>query len=164
VVTFTTQSSYGTLPVTIKSLTNRVKISEKIASFVAPIGSTVGMNACGGLYPAIVAIFVAGIFNIEMSMGDYALLVATTTFASIGIAGVPGTASIAATVVLPTLGLPIEGIAMLLGIDVVIDMARTATNVTGAAVTALLVANSEREFDRAAFENDSKDELELNII
>jgi Na+/H+-dicarboxylate symporter len=66
--------------------------------------------------------------------------------------------------VLSTLGLPIEGIAMLLGIDVVIDMARTATNVTGAAVTALLVANSEGEFDRAAFENDSKDELELNII
>lgn len=163
-VAFTTQSSYGTLPVTIKSLTNRVKISEKIASFAAPIGATVGMNACGGLYPAIVAVFVARVFNIDMTLGDYALLVATTTFASIGIAGVPGTASIAATVVLSTLGLPIEGLAMLLGIDVVIDMARTATNVTGSAVVALLVANSEGEFDRAAFENDSKDELELNIV
>lgn len=163
-VAFTTQSSYGTLPVTIKSLTDRVKISEKIASFAAPIGATVGMNACGGLYPAIVAVFVARIFNIQMSMGDYALLVATTTFASIGIAGVPGTASIAATVVLSTLGLPIEGLAMLLGIDVVIDMVRTATNVTGAAVTALLVANSEGEFDRAAFNNETKDGLELNIV
>lgn len=164
VVAFTTQSSYGTLPVTIKSLTNRVKISEKIASFVAAIGSTIGMNACGGLYPAIAAIFVARIFNIEMTIGDYALLVATTTFASIGIAGVPGTASIATTVVLSTLGLPVEGIAMLLGIDVVIDMARTATNVTGAAVTALLVAKSEGEFDRAAFDGNSKDELELNVL
>lgn len=145
-------------------MTDRVKISEKIASFAAPIGATVGMNACGGLYPAIVAVFVARIFNIQMSMGDYALLVATTTFASIGIAGVPGTASIAATVVLSTLGLPIEGLAMLLGIDVVIDMVRTATNVTGAAVTALLVANSEGEFDRAAFNNETKDGLELNIV
>lgn len=131
---------------------------------MAPIGSTVGMNACGGLYPAIAAIFVARIFNIDMTMTDYALLVATTTFASIGIAGVPGTASIAATVVLSTLGLPIEGIAMLFGIDVVIDMARTATNVTGAAVTALLVAKSEGEFDKAAFDNNAKDELELNAL
>jgi Na+/H+-dicarboxylate symporter len=163
VVAFTTRSSYGTLPVTLKALTTRVKISEKIASFVAPMGATVGMNACGGLYPAIVAIFVARVFDIELTAMHYIILVATTTLSSIGIAGVPGTASIAATVVLSTLGLPVEGLAMVLGVDVVIDMARTAVNVTGASVVALLVADSENEFDREAFNSDLEDELELNV-
>jgi Na+/H+-dicarboxylate symporter len=164
VVAFTTQSSYGTLPVTIKSLTNRVKISEKIASFVGPIGATIGMNACGGLYPAIVAVFVARMFNIELTMTHYIMLILATTLGSFGIAGVPGTASIAATVVLSTVGLPVEGLAMVLGVDVIIDMARTMTNVTGAMVTALLVADSEGEFDREAFNKDDVDELELNAV
>lgn len=162
VVAFTTRSSYGTLPVTLKSLTSRVKISENIASFVAPMGATMGMNACGGLYPVIVAIFVANIFNIPMTIYSYILLVVVTTIASIGTAGVPGTASIMATVVLSSMGLPIEGIAMVLGIDTILDMARTATNVTGASVVALLVANSENEFDRVGFSNKNEDELELS--
>jgi uncharacterized protein len=161
VVAFTTQSSYGTLPVTMKALTNRVKISENIASFAAPIGATIGMNACGGIYPAIVAIFVARVYNIDLTMTHYATLVATTTLASIGMAGVPGTASIAATVVLTSVGLPVEGLAMVLGIDAIIDMGRTATNVTGAAVAALITASTEGEFDRAGFNRDDVDELEL---
>ncbi|MBC2581794.1 dicarboxylate/amino acid:cation symporter [Clostridium sp. DJ247] len=83
--------------------------------------------------------------------------------ASIGTAGVPGTASIMATVVLASLGLPIEGIAMVKGIDTVLDMARTATNVTGASVISLLVAESEGEFDRTAFDVNGLDELELSV-
>ncbi|WP_051542050.1 dicarboxylate/amino acid:cation symporter [Clostridium lundense] len=161
-VAFTTRSSYGTLPVTLKSLTNRVKISENIASFVAPMGATMGMNACGGIYPVIVSIFVANIFNIPMTIYSYVLLVIITTMASIGTAGVPGTASIMATVVLSSMGLPVEGIAMVLGIDTILDMARTATNVTGASVVALLVANSENEFNRKGFELENTDELELS--
>lgn len=85
-----------------------------------------------------------------------------TTISSIGVAGVPGTASIVTTVVLTSLGLPIEGLAMVLGIDVILDMARTMTNVTGASVAALLVATSEGEFDREAFYRDDIDEIELN--
>ncbi|KRQ86383.1 Proton glutamate symport protein [Caloramator mitchellensis] len=161
VVAFSTQSSFGTLPVTIKSLTEGVKISDKVASFVAPLGATAGMNACGGIYPALVAIFVANMFKVDLSLNHYVLLVASTTLSSIGIAGVPGTASLAATVVLTTLGLPVEGLAILLGIDVIVDMARTMTNVTGAAVSSLIVAASENEFDRQAFENDSVD-LSIN--
>lgn len=151
VVAFTTQSSYGSLPITIKSLVDNVKISEKIASFAASLGATMGMNACGGIYPAIVAIFVANVFNINLSMYHYVLLVLTTVVASIGMAGVPGTATIAATVVLANLGLPIEGLAMVLGVDVIIDMMRTMTNVTGASTIALLVANYENEFYRELF-------------
>ena len=161
VVAFTTRSSYGTLPVTIQTLTNKVKISEKISSFVAPLGASMGMNGGGGIYPALISIFVARIFNIHLNVSDYLLLVATTSFASIGIAGVPGAATIASTVVLSTLGLPIEGLAMLLGIDIVIDMIRTMTNVAGASVVALLVASSEDEFDKNTFNETNKDDLKL---
>lgn len=164
VVAFTTRSSYGTLPITLKTLTNRVKVSEKIANFVAPLGATINMDGCGGLYPAIVAVFVARVFNIDLTLNHYIMLVITATLASIGTAGVPGTASIMTTVVLTSLGLPIEGIAMVLGIDAVLDMARTCVNVTGDTVVSLLVANSENEFDREAFNNDKVDELELNSI
>lgn len=164
VVAFTTRSSYGTLPVTLKSLTNEVKVSERIASFVAPMGATMGMNGCAGLYPTIVSIFVANVFGIPMDFSKYLLLILVTTLASIGTAGVPGTASIMATVVLSSLGLPIEGIAMVLGIDTILDMARTATNVTGASVVTLLVANSEGEFDREAFNASSlEEELEVTV-
>lgn len=162
VVAFTTQSSYGTLPVTLKVLTDRVKISEKIASFAAPIGTSVGLNGGGGIYPALVAIFVARIFNIELTLTHYVLLIITNIIGSIGIAGVPGAATIAATVVLSNLGLPVEGLAMVMGIDVVIDMVRTMTNVTGSAVVAFLVGSLENEFDRDAFNSRDEEEI-LNI-
>lgn len=142
VVAFTTQSSYGALPVTIKSLVENAKIPNSIATFVASMGSTIGMNGCGGIYPAIVSIFVANIFGIELTFAHYVLLVITTIIGSIGIAGVPGAATISTTVVLTSLGLPIEGMAMVLGVDAIIDMIRTMTNVTGSSVVALLVSST----------------------
>lgn len=161
VVAFTTRSSYGTLPATIKSLTKKVRISEKIANFVAPMGASMGMNACGGLYPVMAAMFIANVYGMPLSPGKYVILILVTTIASFGTAGVPGTASIMSTVVLASMGLPVEGIAMLLGVDAVIDMARTATNVTGASVAALLVADSEGEFDREAFNAEASGKVKL---
>lgn len=144
VVAFTSQSSYGTLPVTIESLVDGSEVSEEVAGFVAPIGATVGMNACGGLYPAIVAVFVANMFNIDLSLYHYGLIVLTTMISSLGIAGVPGAATMSTTVILSTLGLPVEGMAMIIAVDSVIDMMRTATNVTGAAVVAKVVDATEK--------------------
>lgn len=106
VVAFTSQSSYGTLPVTIKSLVEGVGVSENIASFVAPLGSTIGLNGCGGFYPAIVAIFAANVFNVELTIYSYILIVLTAIISSIGIAGVPGSATMSTTVMLVALGLP----------------------------------------------------------
>lgn len=156
VIAFTSQSSYGTLPVTIKSLVENAKVSENIASFVVPLGSTIGMNACGGLYPAIVAIFVANVFNVDMTMYHYFLIVLTTVISSIGIAGVPGAATMSTTVVLSTLGLPIEGMAMVMAVDAIIDMMRTATNVTGSAVAALVVDETEKRKGSAHVALESK--------
>lgn len=153
VVAFTTRSSYGTLPITIKVLTEEVKVSDKIASFTASLGASIGMNGGGGVYPTLVAIFVAKIFNIELTVTYYILLFITAAISSIGIAGVPGAATISATVVLSSLGLQVEGLAMILGIDVVVDMIRTMTNVAGAAVASILVASTERELDVDGFNN-----------
>lgn len=155
IVAFTTRSSYGTLPVTIKVLTNNAKISDRIASFVAPIGASIGMNGGGGVYPTVVAIFVARMFQIDLTISHYMILLITTAISSIGIAGVPGAATISATIVLSSLGLPVEGLAMVLGIDVVMDMVRTMTNVAGSSVVALLVASTENEFDKSAFNEEA---------
>ena len=144
VVAFTIQSSYGTLPVTIKSLVEGVGVSENIASFVAPLGSTIGLNGCGGFYPAIVAIFAANVFNVELTIYSYILIVLTAIISSIGIAGVPGSATMSTTVMLAALGLPIEALAMVIAVDSIIDMIRTATNVTGASVAALIVDQTEK--------------------
>ncbi|HFE9682625.1 TPA: dicarboxylate/amino acid:cation symporter [Clostridium perfringens] len=144
VVAFTSQSSYGTLPVTIKSLVEGVGVSENIASFVASLGSTIGLNGCGGFYPAIVAIFAANVFNVELTIYSYILIVLTAIISSIGIAGVPGSATMSTTVMLAALGLPIEALAMVIAVDSIIDMIRTATNVTGASVAALVVDQTEK--------------------
>jgi uncharacterized protein len=161
IVAFTTRSSYGTLPITIRVLTEKVKISDRIASFTASLGASIGMNGGGGVYPTLVAIFVARIFNIELTFSHYVILFVTAAVSSIGIAGVPGAATISATIVLSSLGLPVEGLAMILGIDVVIDMIRTMTNVTGAAVASILVASTEGELDIKAF-NSNEEKAELN--
>jgi len=146
-IAFTTQSSYGTMPVTIETLSEDIGVSPRIANFVAPIGANVGMNACGGIFPAMVAIITAKVYNIQFDFVMVFLLIAITTISSIGIAGVPGIATIAATVTLTSLGLPLEGIAIVVAVDGLVDMGRTLVNVTGAGVSAVLVAKSENELD-----------------
>ncbi|MBB6729912.1 dicarboxylate/amino acid:cation symporter [Cohnella sp. CBP 2801] len=162
-VAFTTRSSYVTLPVNLEVITKRLRVSPRIASFVAPLGATINMNGCGGVWPAVVSIFVARVYGIDLHLSDYILIVAAAIIASVGVAGVPGPASISTTVVLTTLGLPLEGLGMVLAIDAVVDMGRTAINATGTTVSALVVANSEGEFDREAFDRNEEDPLELNI-
>ncbi len=142
---FTTQSSLGTLPVTLETLVDRVKISERVAGFVAPLGATMKMDGCGAIYPAIVCILTAQIFEIDLSVQQYILIVITAAIATIGTAGVPGTASIMTTVVLTSVGLPLQGLALVIGIDKIIDMMRTMTNVTGAGVCATIVDKTYRE-------------------
>ncbi|WP_438445405.1 dicarboxylate/amino acid:cation symporter [Gorillibacterium sp. sgz5001074] len=161
-VAFTTRSSYVTLPVNLEVITKRLRVSPRIASFVAPLGSTMNMNGCGGVWPAVVAVFVARVYNIDLGLSDYVLIVLISTISSIGVAGVPGPASISTTVVLTALGLPLEGLGLTLAIDAVVDMGRTAVNATGTTVASLLVADSEGEFDREAFNREQDDQLELN--
>jgi Na+/H+-dicarboxylate symporter len=145
IMAFTTSSSLGTLPVSLECLVDRVKIRERVAGFVAPLGATMKMDGCGAIYPAIVCVLTANILHIDLSMQQYILIILTSTIATIGTAGVPGTASIMATVVLTSVGLPLEGLALVIGIDKIVDMMRTLTNVTGSGVCALIVDKRYKE-------------------
>ncbi|MDF2648569.1 MAG: amino acid:proton symporter [Paenibacillus sp.] len=162
-VAFTTRSSYATLPINLEVITKRLRVSPRIASFVAPLGATMNFNGCGGVWPAIVAVFVAKVYNIDLSFADYCVLVLVAVISSIGVAGVPGPATISTTVVLTALGLPLEGMGLVIAVEAFIDMGRTAVNATGTTVTSLLVANSEGEFDRDAFDRDEEDPLETVV-
>ncbi|EKE71683.1 dicarboxylate/amino acid:cation symporter [Gallaecimonas xiamenensis] len=146
-VAFTTASSYGTLPMSTKVVTENLHVSPKYTSFVLPLGATINMDGCGGIYPAISAIFIAHIYNQPLELVHYVLIGLTATLASVGTAGVPGTAMVMLTVTLNAVGLPLEGIAFIAAIDRILDMMRTATNVTGDMMVALVVGNSEQQVD-----------------
>ncbi|MBH5317279.1 dicarboxylate/amino acid:cation symporter [Paenibacillus sp. GSMTC-2017] len=161
-VAFTTRSSFATLPINLEVITKRLRVSPKIASFVAPLGASMNFNGCGGIWPAVVSVFIAEVYGVTLTLTDYVLIVIVSVISSIGVAGVPGPASISTTVVLTAIGLPLEGIALVVAVEALIDMGRTAVNATGTTVTALLVANSEGEFDRESFNRGDEDELELN--
>lgn len=142
-VAFSTCSSFGTLPMSYKVVTENLGVSKDYASFVLPLGSNINMDGCGGIYPAIAAIFIAHIYNIPLDFVDYLLIAGTATVASLGTAGVPGTAMVMLTVTLSVVGLPLEGIAFIAAVDRIIDMIRTVTNVTGDTMVAVVVGRSE---------------------
>ncbi|QSX39829.1 dicarboxylate/amino acid:cation symporter [Shewanella cyperi] len=150
-VAFSTASSFGTLPVTTRC-TEAMGVTKNYSAFVLPMGATMNMDGCGGIYPAIAAIFIAQIYGIPLDMTDYMLIAVTATVASVGTAGVPGSAMVMLTVTLGVIGLPLEGIAFIAAIDRVIDMIRTCTNVTGDMMTAVVVGKSEGQLDLAKFE------------
>ena len=138
VTAFTTQSSIGTLPVTIRSLTQNLGVDEDVASFTAGLGANLGMPGCAGMWPTLVAVFAINALGIPFTPVQYGFLVLLTLVVSIGTVGVPGTATITATALLAALGLPVETIALVAPISSIVDMGRTATNVIGAAEASLL--------------------------
>jgi len=141
---FVTRSSSATLPITMRVTQENIGVSEKISSFVLPLGATINMDGTA-LYQGVCALFVAQAFGIDLSIGAQLGILLTATLASIGTAGVPGAGLIMLTLVLTQAGLPVEGVALIAGIDAVLDMARTAINVTGDATVATVVARSEGE-------------------
>lgn len=143
---FSTTSSSGTLPVTIRSVRDNLGVSEKISSFVLPLGATINMDGTA-LYQGVCALFIAQVYGIDLTMGQMATIILTATLGSIGTAGVPGGGFIMLTLVLQSVGLPLEGLVLIAGIDRLLDMARTAVNVTGDASAAVIVAATEGELN-----------------
>ena len=148
---FTTQSSVGTIPVTVSSLTKNLGVDEDVASFTAGLGANLGMPGCAGMWPTLVALFALNATGTAFTPGQYVLLVLLTLVVSIGTVGVPGTATITATALLAALGLPVETIALVAPISSIVDMGRTATNVVGAAEASLLVARTEGLVDEEVY-------------
>ncbi|GGB75969.1 dicarboxylate/amino acid:cation symporter [Shewanella inventionis] len=149
---FSTASSNATLPVTIETCEHRMGVDNKIASFTLPLGATLNMDGTA-IMQGVATVFIAQVFGIELSIMDYATVVVTATLASIGTAGVPGVGLIMLAMVLNQVGLPVEGIALIIGVDRMLDMIRTAVNVTGDAVATVIIAKSEGEFNQETFTN-----------
>ena len=141
---FVTRSSSATLPVTMRNTQENLGVSEKVSSFVLPLGATINMDGTA-LYQGVCALFVAQAYGLSLGMGAQLSIVLTATLASIGTAGVPGAGLIMLTLVLTAVGLPLEGVALVAGIDAVLDMARTAVNVVGDSCVATVVASTEGE-------------------
>lgn len=143
-VAFTTSSSSGTLPITMKCAEENLGVPKSISSFVLPLGATINMDGTA-LYQGVCALFVAQVYGIELSIAQQLTVVLTATLASIGTAGVPGSGLIMLTMVLQSIGLPLEGMVLVGGIDRILDMARTCINITGDMAGAIIVSATEGE-------------------
>jgi len=152
-VAFSTASSSATLPVTMDLTQNRIGASKEIAAFALPLGATINMDGTA-IYQGVAAVFIAQVYGIDLTIGMMATIVLSATLASIGTAGVPGAGSIMLTMVLQTVGLPLEGLGLILGIDRIFDMGRTAMNITGDAVCTTIISKQEGEFDEEIWNSD----------
>jgi len=146
-VAFSTCSSSATLPISMRLAQDNLGVPKEIASFVQPLGATINMDGTA-IYQGVCAVFIANVFGIELGFSQYIMIIIAATLASIGTAGVPGAGMIMLSLVLETVGLPLEGILLVAGIDRILDMIRTSMNVTGDAAGAVVVAATEGELVR----------------
>ena len=140
---FSSASSVGTLPLTLEC-SEKLGADKEVASFVLPLGATISMDGTA-IYQGVCAIFIASCFGIDLTLSQMATIVITATLASIGTAGVPGAGMVMLAMVLQSVGLPVEGIALVAGVDRIFDMGRTVLNITGDASCAVIVSNMERK-------------------
>ena len=147
---FSTSSSNATLPITLETVEKKIGVKNEVASFTVPLGATINMDGTA-IMQGVATVFIAQAYNIDISMTGYLMVVVTATLASIGAAGVPGVGLITLALVLTQVGLPVEGIALIIGVDRLLDMMRTAVNVTGDATVSTIVARSEGQWDENVY-------------
>jgi Na+/H+-dicarboxylate symporter len=147
---FSTASSAATMPVTMRAVEKRLGVKQSVAGFTIPLGATVNMDGTA-IMQGVATVFIAQVFGVDLSFGDFLAVVLTATMASIGAAAVPGVGLITLALVLEQVGLPVEGIALIIGVDRLLDMVRTAVNVTGDATVSLIVAELEGQVDKTIF-------------
>ena len=151
---FSTATSNATIPLSIDTLSKKMGVSKKISSFTIPLGATINMDGTA-IMQGVAVCFAAQAFGIQLSAGDYATVIATATLASIGTAGVPGVGLVTLSMVFASVGLPVEAIGIIMGIDRILDMTRTAVNITGDAVCTTIVACQDKMIDKDVFNNDA---------
>ena len=149
-VAFSTSSSGATLPVTLRTVEHKLGVQNNVSSFAVPLGATINMDGTA-IMQGVATVFIAQFYGIDLTLSALLTVVLTATLASIGTAAVPGVGLIMLTLVLDQVGLPVEGIALIIGVDRLLDMLRTAVNVTGDATVATIVASSEDKLDREIF-------------
>ncbi|TCJ01274.1 dicarboxylate/amino acid:cation symporter [Cytobacillus praedii] len=142
IVAFSTSSSSATLPISMKSAQNNLNVSKSVSGFVQPLGATINMDGTA-IMQGVATVFIAQVYGSNLSLSQLLTILLTATLASIGTAGVPGVGLIMLSMVLTSVGLPVEAIALVLGVDRLLDMCRTSVNITGDAVCAVIVDRSE---------------------
>lgn len=162
IIAFSTQSSAGTLPVATEILTEKIGVDGTVANVTTPLGTTIGMPGCAGIWPVLVALYGIYGLQIDFGFGNYVLLIVVALFVSLGTAGVPGTATITTASLLTILGLPLELIVLTIPISALADTGRTATNITGAIVSASIVGRQEGRINDEIFQNSDDGHLEQN--
>ncbi len=150
---FSTSSSNATIPITLRAVTDRLGVNNSVASFTVPFGATINMDGTA-IMQGVATVFIANAYGVELGMTGYLTVIMMSVLASIGTAGVPGVGLIMLSMVFTQVGLPVEGIGLILGVDRLLDMIRTAVNVSGDAVVSVIVAKSEGKLDISVF-NDS---------
>lgn len=148
---FSTATSNATIPMSINTLHKEMGVSKRISSFTIPLGATINMDGTA-IMQGVAVVFVAQAFGITLDPMDYLTVIATATMASIGTAGVPGVGLVTLSMVFASIGLPVEGIALIMGIDRILDMTRTAVNITGDAVCTTIIAHQDEAVDRKVFD------------
>ncbi len=143
-IAFSTCSSSATLPVTMECAEENIGVSKQISSFVLPLGATINMNGTA-LYQGVTAIFIAQVYGMDLGLGDQLAIILTATLASIGAAGAPAMGVLMLVIVLKQVGIPLEGIALILGVERILDMSRTVINITGDIAAATVIAHTEKE-------------------
>ncbi|WP_215397843.1 dicarboxylate/amino acid:cation symporter [Rheinheimera oceanensis] len=159
---FSTSSSNATMPVTMEAVTKKLGVKNSIASFTVPLGATINMDGTA-IMQGVATVFIAQVFVVDLTLTDYLMVIITATLASIGTAGVPGVGLIMLAMVLQQVGLPVEGIALIIGVDRLLDMTRTAVNITGDAMVSCIVGKSENEFDVNVFNDINAGSKEENV-
>lgn len=149
---FSTATSNATIPLNIETLTKKIGVDRRISSFTIPLGATINMDGTS-IMQGVAVVFTAQLFGVKLGPMEYLTVIATATLASIGTAGVPSVGLITLSMVFNSVGLPLEGIALIMGIDRILDMARTAVNITGDAVCTTVVARQEKRLDLDIFNN-----------
>lgn len=149
---FSTASSNATIPVTLDTVTNRIGVHQSVSSFTVPFGATINMDGTA-IMQGVATVFIANVYGVDLGMAGYLTVILMAVLASIGTAGVPGVGMIMLTMVLTQVGLPVEAVGLLLGVDRLMDMCRTAVNVTGDAVVSSIVAKGENKIDVDTFNN-----------
>ncbi len=152
VFAFSTASSNATIPVTLRTVEKRIGVDNSVASFTVPFGATINMDGTA-IMQGVATVFIANVYNVELGLIGYLTVILMSVLASIGTAGVPGVGLIMLSMVFAQVGLPIEGIGLILGVDRLMDMIRTAVNVSGDAVVSSIVAKSEGKLDQAVFDD-----------
>ncbi|MFT7286953.1 MAG: Na+/H+-dicarboxylate symporter [Halieaceae bacterium] len=153
---FSTASSAATLPITLRTVEKKLGVHNTVAGFTIPLGATVNMDGTA-IMQGVATVFIAQVYGFELSFATYVTVVLTATLASIGTAAVPGVGLITLAMVLEQAGLPVEGIALIIGVDRLLDMVRTMVNVTGDATASVIVSKSEGRFDEEVFYNPNAD-------